>query len=286
MKRWISILSLFGILLFTGCATSGQYSYTPQKVVTSQKAKTISKPNAILRLDTLGHTSLIKDIIVTDDGELISASNDKTIRIWDIESGKEKRKILGQIGSGAEGMIFAIALSGDKKYLAVGGYINSGNNERIRIYNYHTGKLLQILKSHTNVVLDLSFSKDNRYLISGSGDMTAKIWDVRDNFRLKDTIKFHKRQVYAVKIIKQNNRYFAITAGLDNQIAIYDMQNKQILNSHRLGYKLAFLSINYIKNHIAVCGFGKEIKIYDYDLNLIKTIQRTFSTQNPHKAPI
>ena len=34
---------------------------------------------AILKLDTLGHTSLIKDIIVTDDGELISASEDKTI---------------------------------------------------------------------------------------------------------------------------------------------------------------------------------------------------------------
>ena len=77
---------------------------------------------AILKLDTKGHTGLIKDIIITKSGELISASVDKTIRVWDIKSGKEKRKILGEIGAGSEGMIYAIALSSDERYLAVGGF--------------------------------------------------------------------------------------------------------------------------------------------------------------------
>ncbi|MEA2100420.1 MAG: hypothetical protein U9P72_09850, partial [Campylobacterota bacterium] len=43
---------------------------------------------AILKLDTKGHTGLIKDIIVTKDGDIISASDDKTIRVWDSKTGK------------------------------------------------------------------------------------------------------------------------------------------------------------------------------------------------------
>jgi WD40 repeat protein len=65
---------------------------------------------------------MINDIIITKNGELISASDDKTIRVWNIKTGKEKRKILGEIGAG-EGEVFAIALSTDEQYLAVGGFI-------------------------------------------------------------------------------------------------------------------------------------------------------------------
>jgi len=63
----------------------------------------------ILQLDTGGHTAMIRDIITTDSGEIISASDDKTIRVWDAKTGLETRKILGQIGAGSEGMIYAIA---------------------------------------------------------------------------------------------------------------------------------------------------------------------------------
>ena len=41
--------------------------------------------NAILKLDTKGHTAIINDIIVTKSRDIISASDDKTIRVWDIE---------------------------------------------------------------------------------------------------------------------------------------------------------------------------------------------------------
>ena len=241
--------------------------------------------DVVLKLDTKGHTSLIGDIIVTKDGDIISASDDKTIRVWDSKTGIEKRKILGQIGSGKEGQISAIALSKDERYLAVGGFMGSytGNKSRedeeahkIRIYNYQTGKLLHILKFHTNVVLDLAFSNDgdrSDFLISGSADKTAKVWSVKDGFRLKDTIKFHTNLLYAVKIIKKRDSYFAITAGYDKQIALYDMQKREVIKSHRLNHKLQFLATSKKLKHIAVCGFGKEITIYDFNLQKVRTIK-------------
>ena len=61
---------------------------------------------AILSIDAGGHQAMInKNIIVTKSGDIITASNDKTIRVWDSKTGLEKRKILGQIGAGGEGMM-------------------------------------------------------------------------------------------------------------------------------------------------------------------------------------
>ena len=224
---------------------------------------------AILKLDTKGHTGLIRDIIVAKNGDIISASNDKTIRVWGSD-GKEKRKILGEIGAGPNGKIFAIALSPNEKYLVVGGYLGNDINHwgNIRIYDYKSGKLIKLLKSHTNVVIGLAFSSNGKYLISGSADKTAKIWDM-DSFTLLDTIKTHTRAVYAVKIIK--NRY-AITAGWDGNIDMYDMQNHYTIKSHHLNDSLQYLAINRVKRQIAVCGYNNQINIYDYNLNHIKTI--------------
>ncbi|MDY0116607.1 MAG: caspase family protein [Sulfurimonadaceae bacterium] len=232
---------------------------------------------AILSLDTKGHTGMIKDIIVTKSGDIISASDDKTIRVWDSKSGLEKRKILGEIGAGSEGMIYAIALSHDEKYLAVGGFLAKGNGVdddkvgSIRIYNYSTGKLLKVLKSHTNVVQDLSFSEDSRYLISSSADKTAKIWDAADGFRLLSTLTTHTAQVYAAEIFQKGSRYYALTAGFDNKISLYDIKNQKTLKTHRLGHKLQYLAVS--SSHIAVAGDAKSIDIYDLDLRHIKTIQ-------------
>ncbi|HIP54357.1 MAG TPA: hypothetical protein EYH11_02665, partial [Sulfurimonas autotrophica] len=116
MKTIKIVLVALIVLIATGCSVK-EHQY---------KAKT-DKPKvpkeAILQLDTKGHTALIRDIIVTKSGDIISASDDKTIRVWDSKTGREKRKILGEIGAGNEGKIFAIALSGDERYLAVGGYL-------------------------------------------------------------------------------------------------------------------------------------------------------------------
>lgn len=237
----------------------------------------ILQAEAILQLDTKGHTGLIKDIIVTSDGsEIVSASQDKTIRVWDARTGKEKRKILGEIGIGTRGGISAIALSKNDKYLAIGGQLI---NSPLRIYNFQTGQLLKVLRSHKKPVIDLSFSKDSRYLISGSGDKTAKIWDVDNNFALTDTIDFHKTAVYATKIIKKADHYFAVTAGFDKKITLYDMQKSEVVKSAVSKYKIGFMATtNANGGNIAVSGFGNEILIYDYNLNLIKKIK---SETNP-----
>ena len=74
-------------------------------------------------LDTGGHMAKINSIAFTPDGrQLVSASDDKTIRVWDLASGKTVRTIRGESAPGHAGKVYAMALSPDGKWLAAGGW--------------------------------------------------------------------------------------------------------------------------------------------------------------------
>jgi len=180
----ILILLSFSLILF-GCQATGVKTTESEIPAEPIAPPQNTKLQPILQLDTGGHTSIIEDLIVTSDKKyLISCSTDKTIRVWDMQTKKEVRKILGEIGEGPFGQIFAIALSPDDQYLAVGGFLDSKENRQdasaIRIYHFPSGELRRILKSHEDVVHDLSFSPDGKYLVSGSADKTVKVWDMTD----------------------------------------------------------------------------------------------------------
>ncbi len=239
-----------------GCGSS----VNPQSTLTS---------TPILKLDTGGHMAIIKKIIPMKDGRrIISASDDKTIRIWDTQTGQERAKILGQIGSGLEGQIFAIALTPDERYLAVAGYMETGygkNFHYIRIFNLNSGELINILKSHENIVNDLAISIDGKYLISASADKTVKVWDITDNFTLIHTFTGHTSYVLAVRIFRSGGYYKIVSTGFDNKIILWSLNDKKMIKSITHNKKLKYLAV--CDAYIAVSGIP-DSKIYIFDHSL------------------
>ena len=236
---------------------------------------------AILKLDTKGHTGMIRDIIVTKDKSIISASVDKSIRVWDSKTGKEKYKILGNIGRSTEGSILSIALSNNEKYLAVSGFFRN-YGYTIRIYSFNNGKLIKVLKSNMLItqVESLAFSEDDKLLVSSNNGGATKLWNVENNFSLQESIKLHKNGKSKVKIIKQLNDYFIVSAGDDMNVVLYDIGNKKVIKSIKVDSKLYALAVNNKLKHIAVSGTRlnnqkvSKIFIYDFHLNLIKIIKQ------------
>ena len=89
-----------------------------------EQARAAAEERPVLQLDTGGHMAIIKGIAFTPDGrQLVSASEDKTIRVWDLASGKTVRTIRGESAAGPAGKVYAMALSPDGKWLAAGGWL-------------------------------------------------------------------------------------------------------------------------------------------------------------------
>ncbi len=130
----------------------------------------------VLRLETAAHTGRISRMAVDRDGkQIVSASFDKTVRVWDSKSGKLLSVFRPPIGEGLEGELYALALSPDGKTIACSGSTGTDWGERaVYLFDVATGRLQRRLTAGlTGSVFFLAYSRDGRYLAAlqayGSG---------------------------------------------------------------------------------------------------------------------
>lgn len=178
-----------------------------------------------LVIDPQAHYGVVNDLAFTSNGKyLISVSDDKTIRIWDVENKVLDRTLRTYAGEGAEGAIYALALSPDDRFLAIGGYFNE--NE-IRIVDLKKSSKVVLLKGHTNVVTSIEFSKDGLQLVTSDVTGVIKLWDISySNGQLtgelqKDLIG-HTAQVYDVAFSPDGNKI--VSASYDGYLKLWDLE--------------------------------------------------------------
>jgi WD40 repeat protein len=228
LKPVRSVLTLSLTLLSLTACNNVVVKHDPpiQNKVTPQ-SRTTAPP--ILQIDPGGHKSLIRDVTFTKDGRyLVSAGDDKVVRVWNLKTGKTVRTLRGQIGAGHEGKIHAMALSPDERWLAVGGWLqgNREESDAIRLYNFSTDKLVMLLKGHTNVVSSLAFSPNSRYLVSASQDNNAIIWDINKQQQLH-TLKGHTNHIYASAFTPDSKR--VVTGSDDHSLRLWRVSNGELI---------------------------------------------------------
>jgi WD40 repeat protein len=229
-------------------------------------ARAEPKDAPILQLDTGGHMAVIRGLTFTPDGrQLVSASEDKTIRVWDLASGKTLRTIRGESAPGPAGAVYAIALSPDGKWLAAGGWTG---DEEIRLYEFASGKLVALFKGHRSTVFRLAFSPDGSMLISGSSDNTAIIWDtgIRSDARetepkLLHRLEGHTDQIHAVGFSPDGSR--VVTGSFDHDLRLWRVADgKEIARMPGHGDRVYSLDVAP-QGTIASGDYSGEIRLWD-----------------------
>ena len=116
-----------------------------------------------------GHTDLVNDLIFSPDGtSLVSGSDDKTVKLWDLQTGGVVKTFLGHTSQ-----VQSVSISADLTTIASG----SGDGT-ICLWNIQTGECCQTIKQESYVRQVCFSPTDSQYLVSVSND---KVWQWDNN---------------------------------------------------------------------------------------------------------
>ncbi|KAK0276049.1 hypothetical protein LTR91_002398 [Friedmanniomyces endolithicus] len=196
----------------------------------------------------IGHHDYVTAAVFSPDSKtLSSASDDGTLRLWDVETEKEMRKQELALPVVEK----ALAFSFDNKTLAY------GSGECMIMW----GVKKQKLRGHTDVITAVAFLLDGRTVVSGSRDMTARLWDIETGAEKQQFIG-HTDNVSCIAC-SSDSRTIA-SGSLDQTVRLWDtgtgMETQTFTGHSSTIYAIAFSADG---KTIASGGGDSTIRLWD-----------------------
>ncbi len=161
-----------------------------------------------------GHREAVMSVAISADGQtLVSGGADKTIKVWNLSTGKHVRTLTGH-----KEVVTSVAISVDRETLVSG----SGNtiDSTIRVWKLSTGKQVRTFAGHRYGVNSVAISADGQTLVSGGADHTIKVWNLSTGKHVR-TLTGHTSTVMSVAISADGQTL--VSASADQMIRVWNL---------------------------------------------------------------
>jgi WD40 repeat protein len=213
----------------------------------------LTRPGGPL-LRTIQQTGPINALAVTASGRrVIADSGDRTLTIWDLETGMELHTLKGHGEP-----ITALVITPDARRA-----FSASNDQTVRVWDLDRKAEIIALRGHKDRVWAVAMLSNGRQAISGSEDHMLILWDVESGTPLR-TMTGHGDVVTGVAVIGNGQR--AISSSGDYTLKVWDLETGSELNTLR-GHTWHVNAVAVMPDgKLAVSGSGDyTVRIWDLD---------------------
>ncbi|MBD2018428.1 WD40 repeat domain-containing protein [Microcoleus sp. FACHB-53] len=179
----------------------------------------------------IGHLNVYSVAISPDGQTLASCGDDKTIKIWNLNTGDLLRTFTGH-----SDIVWSVTFSPDGQILA-----SCSEDKTVKIWKLDTGELLSTLLGHSEAVVSITFSPDGKILVSGSGDKTVKVWNLSTGTQLH-TLSGYSGAILWLAI--SPNGQTLVTGSEYSGIKLWELATGNFLGTFSELYFLATISLD------------------------------------------
>ncbi len=181
---------------------------------------------ALLRI-LPGHSSMVYAVSPMPNGQVISASADHTLKVWDLESGTVLRTLTGHSAE-----VRGVAVTSDGKRA-----VSASRDRTLKVWDLETDTVLRTLTGHTDNINAVAVTSDGRYAVSAAGSGgyperrgTLKVWDLESGTELH-TLYGHSENVWDVAVTP-GGRY-AVSASWDFTLKVWNLETGREVHTLR-----------------------------------------------------
>ncbi|KAJ8612981.1 hypothetical protein MRB53_037189 [Persea americana] len=175
-----------------------------------------------------GHLGWVRALAVEPDNQwFASGAGDRTIKIWDMASGRLRLTLTGHIST-----VRGLAVSPRHPYL-----FSCGEDKMVKCWDLETNKVIRHYHGHLSGVYTLSLHPTLDVLVTGGRDGVARVWDMRSRSNIH-VLSGHKQTVTDVKC--QEGDPQVITGSLDATVRLWDLaagKTMGVLTHHKKGVR-------------------------------------------------
>ncbi len=179
-----------------------------------------------------GHSEWVFSLALSPDGrfaystsggpDIWSDGKDSAVRVWDLETGREVRKLEGH-----KGRVLSVDVSPDGRRVLTGG------DTSVILWDASTGKVLRRLDGHTGLLSRVSFLPGGGRAVSSSFDRSIRLWDLSTGRQLH-RFEGHPREVTWFAVSPDGRRLLSSDYN-GHELRLWDLDKRELIERVDLG---------------------------------------------------